>query len=115
MSLFNTVGAALTIGMGCLGFFFPARASALTGLTPVTAAGRAEFRGTLGVTFIFLGLVPLITKSDIAFLTVGVCWLGAAIGRIISIFLDQGNDPKNWIAVLFELVIAALLLVGLSV
>ena len=115
MNLLNTVGAALTIGMGCLGLFFPARASALTGLTPVTAAGRSEFRGTLGVMFIFLGLVPLITKSDVAFLTVGVCWLGAAIGRIISIFLDQGNDPKNWIAVLFELVIAALLLVGLSV
>ena len=53
--------------------------------------------------------------NDIAFLTVGLCWLGAAIGRVISIFLDHGNQAKNWIAVGFECAIAALLLVGLSV
>jgi hypothetical protein len=115
MDLLNNIGAIITMLMGFLGLFLPKKASELTGLSPVTPAGRAEFRGTLGVTFIFLGLVPLATQNDIAFLTVGLCWLGAAIGRVISIFLDQGNQAQNWIAVGFECAIAALLLVGLSV
>lgn len=115
MDLLTSLAAIITILMGCLGLFFPKKAAALTGLSPLTPAGRAEFRGTLGVTFIFLGLVPLVTQDDMAFLTVGLCWLGAAIGRVISIFMDQGNEAKNWIAVGFECLIAALLLVGLSV
>ncbi|OYU52742.1 MAG: hypothetical protein CFE27_05145 [Alphaproteobacteria bacterium PA1] len=115
MDLLNNLGAIITVLMGCLGLFLPQKASQLTGLTAVTPAGRAEFRGTLGVTFILLGLVPVVTQNDIAFLTVGLCWLGAAIGRVISIYLDQGNEAKNWIAVGFECAIAALLLVGLSV
>jgi hypothetical protein len=115
MDLLNNIGAIITMLMGCLGLFFPQKASELTGLTPTTPAGRAEFRGTLGVTFIFLGLVPVVTQKDVAFLTVGLCWLGAAIGRVVSIYLDKGNEAKNWIAVGFECAIAALLLVGLSI
>jgi hypothetical protein len=112
MDLVNNIGAVMTIAMGCLGLFFPDKASALTGLTAVTKAGRAEFRGTLGVTFILLGLVPIATQSPYAFLSVGACWLGAAIGRIISIMVDKGSDAKNWGGVVFELIFAALILVG---
>jgi Domain of unknown function (DUF4345) len=112
MDILNIIGALITISMGCLGLFFPSKASELTGLTATTPAGAAEFRGTLGVTFIFLGLVPLLTLNPYAYLTVGVCWLGAAIGRVISIVVDNGNQPKNWGGVGFESVIATLLLVG---
>lgn len=112
MDLLNNIGAVLTMGMGCLGLFFPNKASALTGLEAVTNAGKAEFRGTLGVTFILLGLIPIITQSPDAFLTVGVCWLGAAIGRILSIFVDRGSEAKNWGAVAIEVIFAALILVG---
>lgn len=112
MDWFNSTGAAVTVLMGCLGLFFPEKASALTGLTASTPAARAEFRGTLGVTFIFLGVVPLVSQSPCALLTTGACWLGAAIGRIISIFADSGNDTKNWVAVAFELAVACLMLSG---
>ena len=54
MDWLNSAGAAVTILMGCLGLFFPEKASALTGLVASTPAARAEFRGTLGVTFMFL-------------------------------------------------------------
>jgi Domain of unknown function (DUF4345) len=112
MDLLNIIGAVITIAMGCLGLFFPDKASALTGLTAVTKAGQAEFRGTLGVTFILLGLIPLVTQSPHAFLTVGVAWLGAAIGRMISIIVDNGSETKNWGGVVFELLIATLILIG---
>lgn len=112
MDWLNFAGAAITMAMGCLGLFAPHRASALTGLVASTPAARAEFRGTLGVTFLFLGAVPLFTQSPHAFLTAGACWLGAAIGRVISIFADDGNEAKNWGATLFEVVCAGLLLAG---
>jgi len=112
MDWLNNAGAALTVLMGCLGLFFPDKASALTGLVASTPAARAEFRGTRGVTFMFLGAVPLVSQSPYAFLTAGTCWLGAAIGRIISIFADSGNGIKNWGAVAFELAVAVLMLSG---
>jgi len=108
----NNVGALATVVMGCLGLFFPARASGLTCLAAQTASGRAEFRGTFGGAFLFLGLVPLLTQNQYAFLTVGLCWLGAALGRIASILIDNGNEPKNWAAVLFEAAFSTLLLIG---
>lgn len=112
MEWMNSVGAVATMAMGCLGLFFPAKASALTGLLAETAPARAEFRGTFGGAFLFLGLVPLLTQNPYAFLTVGLCWAGAALGRIASIFIDNGNEAKNWGAVAFEMLFAILLLVG---
>lgn len=112
MDWLNSMGAAITALMGCLGLFFPDKASALTGLVAATPAARAEFRGTLGVTFLFLGAVPLVTQNPYAFLTAGACWLGAAIGRIISIVADSGNNANNWGAVAFECAVAALMLAG---
>jgi len=112
MELMNMIGASATILMGCLGLFFPNRASALTGLTASTVEARSEFRGTLGITFILLGLFPLLTQSPHVFATAGLCWAGAALGRVVSIFVDRGHSPKNWGAVVFETLFAVLLLVG---
>jgi hypothetical protein len=112
MDLINMIGASATILMGCLGLFFPNRASAFTGLTASTVEARAEFRGTLGITFILLGLFPLLTQSPYAFATVGLCWAGAALGRVVSIFVDRAQTPKNWAGVVFETMFATLLLMG---
>jgi hypothetical protein len=112
MMWLNIFGAVITTGMGLLGLFFPAKASSITGLQAVTVAGRAEFRGTLGVTFILMGLAPLLTKDAHAYLVVGLAWLGAALGRLVSMTLDDGNDRQNWGAVGFEAAIAVCLLAG---
>ena len=112
MEILNIAGAIITVLMGCLGLFFPQRAAAFTGLTAVTAPGRSEFRSTFGGLFVFAGSIPLLTMLHATFLVVGLSWAGAAIGRIVSIFADNANVPKNWIAVLFETSIATLLLIG---
>jgi hypothetical protein len=112
MDWWNYAGAVVTVAMGCLGLFLPARAAALTGLAPTNVEARAEFRGTLGVTFLFLGAMPLITQTPLVFLTVGLAWLGAGLGRVVSIIADGGNTGKNWGAVTFEGVIATLLIAG---
>ena len=112
MEILNIAGAIITMLMGCLGLFFPQRAAAFTGLTAVTAPGRSELRSTFGGLFVMAGSIPLLTTLPATFLVVGLSWAGAATGRIVSIFADNANVPKNWIAVLFEAAIAALLLVG---
>ena len=112
MEILNIAGAIITVLMGCLGLLLPQRAAAFTGLTAVTAPGRSEFRSTFGGLFLLAGSIPLLTMLPAAFPVVGLSWAGAATGRIVSIFADNANLPNNWIAVLFEAAIAALLLVG---
>jgi hypothetical protein len=112
MDWWNNAGAVVTVAMGCLGLFLPARAAAVTGLAATSVEAKAEFRGTLGVTFLFLGAMPLLTQNALVFLTVGLTWLGAGLGRVVSIAVDGGNSGKNWSAVAFEGVIAALLIAG---
>ncbi|WP_397423277.1 DUF4345 family protein [Phenylobacterium sp.] len=112
MDGFNLAGAGITIAMGCLGLFFPGRASALTGLTATTPEARGEFRGTLGITFILLGLAPAVTDSPAAYLAVGAAWAGAGLGRMVSIFLDDARTGKNWAAVGFELALGGLMISG---
>lgn len=82
----NTIGAGMTIGIGCLGFFFPARAASFTGLAATTVPGRSEFRATFGGLFVFAGALPLITMDPAMFLLLGSSWVGAAFGRTVSIF-----------------------------
>ena len=112
MEILNIAGAIITVLMGCLGLLFPQRAAAFTGLTAVTAPGRSEFRSTFGGLFLFAGSIPLLTMLPATFLVVGLSWAGAAAARIVSIFGDNANVPKNWVAVLFEAAIATLLLIG---
>jgi hypothetical protein len=41
-----------------------------------------------------------------------LCWAGAALGRVVSIFVDRAQTPKNWAGVVFETMFATLLLMG---
>ena len=112
MDWLNAVGACLTVGMGCLGLFFPARAASFTGLTATTIPGRSEFRATYGGLFVFAGALPLLTMDPTMFLLLGLSWAGAGFGRVVSILADDANSLKNWIAVLFEATFALLLMIG---
>ncbi len=112
LDILNQVGAAGTLAMGLLGLLLPKVAARFVGLQPLTPAGRSEFRATYGGLWAPLALMPLITQDPIVFAVSGLCWAGAAAGRVISIFLDDALDAQNLKAVGFELVFAALLLVG---
>ena len=104
--LLATFGALATLALGLLGFLAPARAAALVRLSARTHPGPAEFRATYGGLFIGLGLVPLLTGADAAYLAAGAAWSGAALGRVASLALDalgaRALNPRNWLAVAFE-------------
>ena len=110
--ILNMIGAIGTIGMGLLGLVFPDTAARFTGLRATTPEGQSEFRATYGGLWIPLGLVPILTQEPITFFMVGLAWFAAALGRVVSIILDQTNTYKNWAAVAFEAIFAVLLLVG---
>ncbi len=108
----NMSGALITLAMACMGLLKPQWAANIVGLEATSVPGKSEFRATYGGLFIPLGLVPLVTMDPLAFLISGTCWMGAAVGRIVSIALDDANTAKNWGATMFESVIAFLLLIG---
>lgn len=112
MDALNQAGALGTLVMGLLGLVLPRAAARFVGLQALTAAGRSEFRATYGGLWVPLALMPLITQEPIVFAVSGFCWAGAAVGRIVSILLDDALDAQNLKAAGFELVFAALLLVG---
>lgn len=112
MDILNQVGAVGTLAMCLLGLLLPKTAAQFVGLQPLTPAGRSEFRATYGGLWAPLAVMPLITQDPILFAVSGLCWTGAAVGRVASILLDDALDAKNLMAVGFELAFGALLLVG---
>ncbi|EED33292.1 hypothetical protein NOR53_1453 [gamma proteobacterium NOR5-3] len=56
--------------------------------------------------------MPLASLEPVLFALTGLCWLGAALGRVVSIFVDHAADAKNWLAVVFESGFATFLLMG---
>ncbi len=112
MDLLNQIAACATTAMGFLGLLLPTKAAGFVGLVPVTNAGRSEFRATFGGLWLPLGLIPLLTGEPIAYAIAGLCWFGTAVGRVISILVDQVGDAKNWGGVVFESLFCIALLVG---
>ena len=103
------LGACLTLGLGLLGLFAPTRAAALTSLSPLGPNGRSEMRATYGGLFAAMGVSCLVTQVDGVFLTVGVAWIGASIGRSWSVVVDRNFSPMNLAGVAFECLIGLLL------
>lgn len=110
--LLNLGGAVGTLLMGLLGLASPKTAARFVGLQALTPAGRSEFRATYGGLWIPLALLPILTRDPMIFVVSGLCWAGAAAGRIASIVLDDARDARNLMAVAFELAFAILLLAG---
>lgn len=112
LDILNNLGAVITLGMGGLGLFFPTSAATFVGLEAQSKAGQSEFRATYGGLFVMLGGVAILWQKPEIFMYVGLCWLGAAIGRVLSIFVDKLHSTKNWQGVAFEAAIAGFLLIG---
>jgi len=110
----NIAGAIVTMGMGGLGLLTPKMASKLVRLGPTSPEGFAEFRATYGGLFVALGAAPLIWPEPGLFLVAGLAWMGAAVGRLVSMVADETHLKFNSLSVVFECACAGLLLFGNS-
>lgn len=103
-------GALITTGLGGLGLFLPDRAAAFTSMSPVGENGRSEIRATYGGLFAAMGLACLASQWYPIYLTVGIAWFGAGVGRVWSVIVDRNFDRKNLGGIVMEFGIALLFL-----
>lgn len=108
----HLTGAAVTAGLGLMGLARPAWVAAFTSIAPRGATGMSEVRATYGGFFLALGGYALLSQHPVAFTTAGVAWLGAAVGRAISVVTDRSTEPRNLAGIVFEAVIGGALVAG---
>lgn len=106
------LGALATFALGVMGLVRPGAAAAFVAIRPDGPMGVSEIRATYGGLFAALGLWALWSQSPMAFTTAGVAWIGAALGRTVSVAVDRSRSPRNLGAVAFEGVIGLALLAG---
>jgi hypothetical protein len=112
IGVYLSYGAALfSLTLGVLGLVAPMRALSLVGLQPVPGLAHSisETRATYGGVFVGASLFPLLTGAPHAFLTLASCWILAGVARLVSIVIDKAATQFNFISVVVELVVGALL------
>jgi hypothetical protein len=106
------IGAGFLVLLGVFGFTFPQLAAAFVGLKPISAEGISEMRSTLGSFFLGLGVACLWLQSPVAFTTVGIASVIAAIARLLSLFIDRSFSIKNVGGVFTEAILGGMLLLS---
>lgn len=101
----------LTAVTGVYSLLSPKSTVGFTGLAPQGGRGISEIRSVLGGLFIALGVFPLVAGSPAAYAMLGWGYLGIALVRVVSIFLDKSSVRSNWISLVIEVVFGALLLI----
>lgn len=107
--------AALLFGawMGLYSMLKPSWGSKAVGLEPIPGnkEGQSEFRATFGGMFVAGHLATVVCLwrldqmiSPIIVIPLAAAWIGAGLGRVFSIYKDDGAATRqNWIWVALEL------------
>ncbi len=86
----NTVATLLTIGFGLFGFLAPRYTASALDLAPTKSTmGLSEMRASVGGLFVVAGLAALYFDHPIAFAMIGFAFVGAALGRVVSLVIDK--------------------------
>lgn len=110
LTVLQYIACGFTILVGAYSLFNPSGAAKFTGLGTPGARGITEIRAVLGMIFVALGLFPMLFPTDAAFQMLGFAYALIGIARLVSIFVDKSSDQSNWISVVSELVLGAILL-----
>ena len=112
--MIGSLGAVLSIALGLFGLIFPHSAAKLIAVQPLGRLGISEIRATYGGLFIGLGGACLYLQHPIAYFVGGAAWLGAAVGRLISVGVDASYSSKNIGGIFLEIVIGTTLVYAAS-
>lgn len=109
--ILKIICAVLTIFVGAVSVIKPTSIFDFTGLQAAGPRGITEIRSIVGAVFIGLGLAPfLLGLSPAAFEAGGITYLTVALVRLVSIFIDKSGMRSNWISLISEIVLGAILL-----
>ena len=106
----NNLGALVTSGLGAMALIRPSAAAAFASIRPEGLLGVSEIRATYGGLFAALGAYAILCQRPEVFAVAGVAWIGAALGRTLSVAVDRNAAPKNLGGIAFEAAIGFLLL-----
>lgn len=96
MDIINILFAILSIGLGCFGWLAPRYTMGALDLKGgETTMGMSEVRASAGALFVGMGAGALWLGTPEAYLMLGFCWAGAAMGRLTSLMLD-GATRQKW-------------------
>ena len=109
--LMTYVAGAFTALFGLFALFAPVTMLRALRLTTHSAHPEAvsEMRSTVGGFYLGMGLMVLMFFEQWAMpMMLGVAWLFAAFGRLVSILSDKGSTFYNLVFLLLDLVLAGL-------
>ncbi|MEL6884123.1 MAG: DUF4345 family protein [Pseudomonadota bacterium] len=91
----NLVATLLTIGFGLFGFLAPRYTASALDLAPTDSTmGLSEMRASVGGLFVVAGLGALYLNHPLGYGMIGFAFVGAALGRVVSLFLDKPPVTK---------------------
>lgn len=109
LSIVKIVICILTAATGAFSLILPNSTIHFTGLQPIGGRGISEIRAVLGGLFIALGVAPILLKGD-TYTMLGWAYLGIALVRIVSIFVDSSPVQSNWISLAVEVLFGIVLI-----
>ncbi len=109
IQVLQIIAAVGTILTGLYSLLRPTTLTGFTGLRPEGGRGITEIRAILGGLFIALGAFPLIVNSPIAYMMLGVTYLGIAVVRAVSMFMDKSVVQSNVISLAVEIIFGIIL------
>ena len=112
MNTFATIGAAISVAAGLLGFLWPQQVSKVIGLGLPSQLAISEFRATYGGLFMGAGVAVLLIGSTDAARVLGAAWAGAFIARAASVVIDRSLSKENIAGIVIEAGVAAMLILG---
>mmetsp|Transcript_27437 Transcript_27437/g.50572 ORF Transcript_27437/g.50572 Transcript_27437/m.50572 type:complete len:117 (-) Transcript_27437:1654-2004(-) len=108
IDIINIIACLLTIGFGLFGFVAPRYTAAALDLEPTTSTmGLSEMRASVGGLFVVAGIAALWLNEPLAFAMIGFAFVGAALGRVLSLIFDAPPKIKVLIFGGVEAVLAA--------
>jgi hypothetical protein len=107
----NIIACVATIGFGLFGFIAPRYTASVLDLAPTdTTMGLSEMRASVGGLFVVAGIAALWLAEPLAYAMLGFAYLGAALGRGLSLIFDAPPTRKVLIYGGIESALAAWLL-----
>ena len=96
VALINFLLALATIGFGAAGWLAPAWTMEKVGLADTgSTMGYSEVRAASGALFVVAALAAILIGTPTAYGMLGFVWLGGALGRATSLFVD-GTTTRKW-------------------
>ena len=113
LSVLKIIAGVGTVGTGLFALVKPKSVYGFTGLRADGGRGITEIRAILGGLFIALGGVVLFYRSPETYQMLGITYLGIAVVRLVSMFIDDSVERSNIISLVVEVVFGIILVLSL--